>query len=47
LGDLAGSLQPGKWADILILDARDYRHLAYEFGKNAVKTVIKAGRVVA
>jgi imidazolonepropionase len=46
MGDRIGSLQPGKRADILILDTSDYRHLAYEFGKNFVETVIKDGKVV-
>jgi imidazolonepropionase len=45
-GDLVGSLEPGKQADLLILDAPDYRHLGYRFGGNLVRTVIKAGRVV-
>ena len=44
LGDEVGSLQPGKRADILILDTDDYRHLAYEFGVNPVEVVIKAGK---
>jgi imidazolonepropionase-like amidohydrolase len=39
-------LQAGKRADILILATSDYRHLAYEFGKNFVATVIKEGKVV-
>ncbi|HEM62133.1 MAG TPA: imidazolonepropionase [Chloroflexi bacterium] len=46
LGDEVGSLEAGKKADLLILDAPDYRHLAYRFGTNLVQTVIKAGRVV-
>ncbi|HRV96494.1 MAG TPA: amidohydrolase family protein, partial [Anaerolineae bacterium] len=46
LGDVVGSLEPGKQADMLIVDAPDYRHLAYQFGGNLVKTVIKRGRVV-
>ncbi len=46
LGEEVGSLQPGKRADILILNVRDYRHLAYAFGVNPVATVIKAGAVV-
>jgi len=46
LGDVVGSLQPGKRADILILNTRDYRHLAYEFGVNPVVTVIKAGEPI-
>jgi len=41
-----GRLQPGFMADLLILDAQDYRHLAYRFGANIVQTVIKRGQVV-
>ena len=46
LGDRVGSLQAGKQADIIILNTTDYRHLAYEFGKNFVEMVIKDGVVV-
>jgi len=46
LGDRVGSLEVGKQADILILDAPDYRHLAYRFGENLVRAVIKRGKVV-
>jgi imidazolonepropionase len=46
LGEQAGSLEAGKQADVLILDAADYRHLAYRFGGNLVRTVIKKGQVV-
>ncbi len=45
LGDRIGSLEVGKQADLLILDAPDYRHLAYRFGGNVVRTIVKAGRV--
>ena len=38
-----GSIEVGKQADMLILDARDYRHLGYRFGTNLVHTVIKKG----
>lgn len=41
-----GSLEPGKKADILILNAPNHRFLGYKFGVNLVKTVIKDGRVV-
>lgn len=41
-----GSLEPGKLADLLIVDAPDYRHLAYNFGGNQVAGVIKAGQRV-
>jgi len=44
--DGAGSLEEGKQADVLILDAPDYRHLGYRFGTNLVQTVIRHGRVV-
>lgn len=39
-----GSLEPGKAADIVILDADDYRELAYRFGGNLVHRVIVGGR---
>jgi imidazolonepropionase len=41
-----GSLEPGKQADVLILNVSDYRHLGYRFAANLVDTVIKRGRVV-
>ncbi len=47
LGGEVGSLMPGYAADVLILDAPDYRHLGYRFGANPVAMVIKAGRIVA
>jgi imidazolonepropionase len=43
---LVGSLEPGKLADVLVLDVADYRHLGYRYGSNLVNTVVKAGRVV-
>ena len=43
--DRVGSLEPGKQADLLILNISDYRHLGYRFGGNLVKTVIKKGEV--
>ncbi|MBU0934207.1 MAG: amidohydrolase family protein, partial [Spirochaetes bacterium] len=42
-----GSLEAGKLADILILDAPSYKHLAYHSGMNLVDTVIKRGKVVS
>ena len=44
MGDQIGSLQVGKWADFLILDTHDYRHLAYQFGGNLVSDVYKGGK---
>lgn len=45
-GQLVGSIEPGKQADILILDIADYREWLYHFGVNFVKTVIKKGKTV-
>ncbi len=42
--DKLGSLEPGKQADLIILDVPDYRHLGYRFGTNLVQTVIKKGQ---
>ena len=41
-----GSIEVGKRADLIILDAPDFRFLAYRFGTNMVDTVVKNGRVV-
>jgi imidazolonepropionase len=43
--DVTGSLVPGKAADIVILDADDYRELAYRFGGGLAYRVIIGGRV--
>jgi len=42
-----GSLEPGKSADVVVLDAPDDRHLIYHWGVNLVFAVILRGRVVA
>jgi imidazolonepropionase len=44
--DLIGSLDPGKQADVLVLDVPDYRHLGYRFGANLVSQVVKRGEFV-
>lgn len=46
MGDRVGSIQPGKEADLLVLAAPDYRHLAYHFGGNLVEKVIKNGKLL-
>lgn len=46
LGEKAGSIEVGKQADLLILETNDFRDLAYEFGGNCVKTIIKKGRII-
>lgn len=40
-----GSLEPGKVADLVLLDLPDYRHLPIDFGVNPVHTVVKRGQV--
>lgn len=45
--DRVGSLEPGKAADLVILDTGRYENLAYRIGHNAVRTVIRSGEVVA
>lgn len=42
-----GSLEPGKEADIIILNYENYRMLPYYVGMNCVSTVISRGTVVA
>jgi imidazolonepropionase len=44
--DQVGSLEPGKQADLIVLDEPGYRHLGYHFGVNPVRTVVKMGKVV-
>jgi len=43
--DNIGSIEPGKQADLLILNVNNFRHLGYRFGTNLVSTVIKRGRI--
>lgn len=44
--DRIGSLEVGKQADLIVLDAPDYQYVPYHFGVNLVETVIKKGKVV-
>ena len=44
--DVIGSLEPGKQADLIVLEASDYRFLPYRPGVNLVGTVVKEGEVV-
>jgi len=43
--DRAGRLAPGFAADVLLLDAPDWRYLAYHLGGDDVAAVVKAGRI--
>jgi imidazolonepropionase len=45
LQERKGSLEPGKDADLIVIDAPDYRHIGYRFGTNLVSKVIQGGRV--
>ena len=45
-GHVVGSLEPGKQADVAIMDLKDYREIPYYFGVNHCWAVIKKGRVV-
>ncbi len=46
LAEDRGSLETGKRADFLILDAPEASHLAYRAGMNIVRTVVKDGEIV-
>jgi imidazolonepropionase len=41
-----GSLEPGKSADLLLLNVKDYREMAQQFGINHVHMALKSGMVV-
>lgn len=41
-----GSLEPGKFADLVILDVGDYREMAYYFGMNLCRMTLRRGRIV-
>ncbi len=41
-----GSIEPGKKADLLVLNARDYRELPLAPGVNLVHTMMKSGRIL-
>jgi imidazolonepropionase len=42
-GDRAGSIEPGKVADLILLNTDDYRDIARYFGVNLVHMTIKSG----
>ncbi len=44
--DRIGSIEAGKQADLVVLDAPSAKHLVYHFGVNLVRHVVKAGHVV-
>lgn len=42
----AGSIEPGKRADLIILTVDDYRKIPYQYGSRLVDTVINNGEIV-
>lgn len=46
VAERVGSLETGKQADLLVLDAPDYRDMAYHSGGNLVALVLKRGEVL-
>lgn len=46
IADKVGSLEAGKQADIIILDAPNHTYIPYHYGINPVETVIKKGNIV-
>jgi len=45
-GDRCGSLEPGKNADMLLLNIEDYREMPHQFGINHVHMVLKNGAII-
>jgi len=46
LGAEVGSLEPGKRADLLLLDVPSYQQVGYRFGTNLVAGVLVGGRLI-
>jgi imidazolonepropionase len=46
IGGEVGSIEAGKRADLVLLDAPNLLHLVYHYGINPVAAVVKGGRVV-
>lgn len=45
-GDSLGSLEPGKKADMLMLEFENINSLPYYVGMNCVNSVFKAGKLI-
>ena len=43
---VAGSLEAGKLADILVWDSKELDYIFYRYGSNLVKTVVKRGNII-
>ena len=46
LADRIGSLETGKSADVVVIDAPDDRHLVYHWGVDLVSAVVRSGHLV-
>jgi len=46
ISDTVGTIEPGKKADMVLLDCPSHRFLPYHFGVNLVSTVIKNGKII-
>jgi imidazolonepropionase len=46
LGQEVGSIEPGKRADLILLNIPAYEHLGYRFGTNMVEAVLAGGQVL-
>ncbi|MEP6714157.1 MAG: amidohydrolase family protein, partial [Terriglobia bacterium] len=46
LSHVTGSLEPGKSADLIVMDVHDYHELAHHVGHNDVLLAMRAGRTV-
>jgi len=44
--DRLGSLEPGKEADLCVMEVDDYRKIPYYFGWNHCLVTIKRGRII-
>ena len=45
--DRIGSLNPGKQADLIVMDVGDYREIPYYFAVNHCVMTVKRGRVIS
>lgn len=46
MADRAGTLEAGKQADFVVMDASDYREIGYYFGSNLAVMTVKRGRIL-
>ena len=46
LAEQTGSIENGKYADFVLIDAPSYLHLVYHFGVNLVSAVFREGRIL-